>query len=170
MKTVLFRFISGNRNLVLKASDGSRLIYEATDTFKAGIDPGFVKQGINKPGIATPEILVQVREIFSDGNFMDIFQSLQGTWEQKWLSQNQVIDFCETFPNWLGQEGFGTFALIKKDENKPVNENKPEDNLAVVYVCVDSNGQRVDIDILEDVKVWDGEYRHRHRVMSPQPK
>jgi hypothetical protein len=161
----ILRLISGN-TITIKALDGSRLIYNAKDTFKSGIDGDFVNWGVNNPGVATPAAPVQVHEMISDGKFMDIFKSLPGSWNQKWLSQNQFIDFCETQSNWLRQEGYGTLALIKKDENKPIDEDNPEDNLVVVYVDVRSDGLLVYVDRLEDGDVWSGEYRHR--VVSPQ--
>ena len=89
----ILRLISDNSTLTIKALDGSRLIYNAKDTFKSGIDGDFVNWGVNNPGIATPAALVQVHEMIGDGKLMNIFTSLPGTWNQKWLSQNQFIDF-----------------------------------------------------------------------------
>ncbi len=152
--------------LAIKALDGSRLICKAKKTFKSFIDIDFVNWGINKHGIATPETPVQVREMIGDGKFMDIFRALPGTWNQKWVSQNQAIEFCETLPEWLRQEGYATFFLIKKDENKPIDEENPQDDLVVVYVYVFADGLDVYVDRLEDDDVFHGQYRHR--VVSPQ--
>ncbi|MFZ4632014.1 MAG: hypothetical protein ACOYL8_02260 [Patescibacteria group bacterium] len=162
----IIRLISGDSTLTIKALDGSRLIYNAKDTFKSGIDGDFVNWGVNNPGVATMEAFVQVHEMIGDGKLMDIFKSLPGTWNQKWLSQNQFIDFCETLPDWLRQEGYGTFSLIKKDENKPINEDNPEDNLVVVGVRVNSDGLDVYVNRLGDADVFDGQFRRR--VVSPQ--
>ena len=162
----ILRLISGGQTLALKALDGDRLICKAETTFKSFLDEDFVKGGINKPGVATPETPVLVREIVSNSKFVDIFGSLPGTWNQKWVSQNQVIEFCEKLPDWLKQGGKATFFLIKKDENSAINENNPEDNLAVIRVRVLSDGLRVYVYRLGHRGVWIGEYRHR--VVSPQ--
>ena len=162
----ILRLISEDGVLTLKDSDGSRLIYNAKDTFKSGIDNDFVRWGINNPGIATAKTPVQVCEIVQDGTFMDIFSALPGTWSQKWLSQDQVIEFCETLPEWLRQENYATFFLVKKDEKEPIDENNPQDNLVVVYVFVYSDGLSVCVRRLEYDRVWYGEYRRR--VVSPQ--
>lgn len=106
--------ISGDNILTIKALDGSRLICDARDTFRAGIDHNFINWGINKPGLTTPEITVQVHEIRESANFMEMFKSLPGIWGQKYLSQDQVIDFCENLSGWLKREGRNTFFLIKK--------------------------------------------------------
>jgi hypothetical protein len=132
----LFRLISGDHDLKLQASDGSRLIHQAKDTFKADIDSDFANWGINKPGIASAEMSVQVREIIEDCTFVDIFQALPGSWSDKWMPQDKIIDFCETLPTWLRQKGFSTFFLVKKDESRPIDEKKPGNNLAVVHVYV----------------------------------
>lgn len=162
----ILHLISGGHSLKLKASDGGRLICQAKDVFKGHIDPNFIKLGINKLGIATPEILVDVHEIVNDGTFMDIFQALPGSWDQKWISQDKVIDFCKSFPHWLGQGISFTFFLIKKDENKTINKEKPADNLAVVRVFVYSDDLYVIVFCLEDDRRWDG--GHHYRGISPQ--
>jgi len=56
--------------------------------------------------------------------------------------------------------------LVKKDENKPVDEANPQDNLVVVRVRVRSGGLDVYVLRLGHGYVWNGECRHR--VVSPQ--
>jgi hypothetical protein len=49
------------------------------------------------------------------------------------------------FPSWLlqGQKNDNaTIFTIKIDENEPVNEEKPEDNLVGVVVCASLKGLR----------------------------
>jgi len=162
----LLSLISGGSTLTLKALRGKRLIYKAKNTFKSFPVADFVNWGINKPDIATPETTINVHEMVANGTFLDIFRSLPGTWNQKWLSQDQVIEFCESLPDWLRQSGNATFFLIKKDENKPIDENNPEDNLVVVLVHVCSDGLVVSVSRLERAYVWDG--GGRRRVVSPQ--
>jgi len=91
--------ISSGQDLILKALDGRRLICESEEIFGSFISKNYISWGINKPGLATPETPVQVHEIIGDGTFLDIFQALPGTWDQKWLSQDQVIEFCERLPH-----------------------------------------------------------------------
>jgi hypothetical protein len=166
MKEQILRLISGGHALKLKASDGSRLIHQAKNTFEAYIDSNFVNWGMNKPGVATPEILAEVHEMVSNGTFMGIFSALPGCWNEKCIPQDKVVDFCETLPDWLRQEEFGNFFLVKKDEAKPVDEKNPSENLAVVAVSVNDVGLHVFVFRLEYARVWNGEYRHR--VVSPQ--
>ncbi len=162
----ILRLISEGKSLKLKALDGSRHICKSKKTFKSFIDADFENWGINKKGVATPETPIQIHEMVGDGTFMDIFRSVPGTWREKWVSQDQVIEFCESLPDWLRQEGYGTFFLVRKDENKPIDETKPEENLGVVRVYVDDDGLRADVFQLEYDHVWVGE--RRHRVVSPQ--
>jgi hypothetical protein len=165
MKKNILRLISDGHTLILPASDGSRLICDAKDTFKSGIDYDFIAWGVNKPGIATPAAPIQLHEVIDDGKFVDIFRSLPGKWSQKWLSQNQVIDFCTTLPEWV-ERGVDTFILIKKDENKPINEKKPKDNLVVVILGINVSGLRVGVSCLDNSGVRDG--KCHLRVVSPE--
>lgn len=162
----ILRLISGDSDLRLKALDGSRLIYKAEQTFVQCIDQDFVKWGANSIGIPTPETLIQVHEMINRGTTMDIFSALPGSWNDKWLSQNQVIEFCEVYPDWLRQNGNGTFFLIKKDENKPISLIKPENDFIVAGVYVYSGGLRIGADQLGGHNVWHGEYHYR--VVSPK--
>ncbi len=165
-KSVILKLIFGDQPFVIKALDGSCLIHEAEKTFKSYIDPNFVDWGLNKTGIATPETQIRVDEVVGEGTFMNIFGFLPATWNQKWLSQNQVIEFCETLHGWLRQDECATMFLCKIDENKSVNEEKPQDDLVVVFVDVISGGLDVDVFRLDDVIVWGEGYRYR--VVSPQ--
>lgn len=162
----ILRLISGEEVLSLKDSNGSRLIYQAANTFKSFLDEDFVKWGLTKKGIATAETKVQVHEMIADGNFMAIFKSLPGNWNQKCLSQNQVIDFCEQLPNWLRSDGYATMFLCKIDETKKVDEKDPQKNLVVVCVSVGADGLYVFVYRLEDDIVWRAGCAHR--VVAPQ--
>ncbi len=159
VNTVL-RLISDDGTIVLKPVDGKRLIYTASDVFQAGIDKDYVKWCIRKPGVPTPETAVQVHEMLSDATLITMFGVLPGSWEEKFLSQNQLIDFCETKSVWLCPGGNSTFFLIKKDEKKPINEDHIEDNLAVVRVAIVPEGLFAHIHQLEG-PAWIGEHKHR---------
>jgi len=162
----ILRLISEEEVLSLKASNGSRLIYQSANTFKSYLDSDFINWGLNKKGVSIPETNIQVHEIVADGNFMVIFKSLPGNWNQKWLSQNQIIDFCEQLPEWLRADEYATFFLCKIDETKKVDEKNPQKNLVVVCVSVGADGLRVYVRRLEDVAVWDA--ANAHRVVAPQ--
>lgn len=105
----------------------------------------FINCNLNKIGVANPETLVKVHEIVQDSTFMDVFLALLGIWNQKWLSQNQIIEFCETLPDYLKQGGHATMFLAKKDDNEPVDEDNHSENLVVVCVCVSRGNRRADV-------------------------
>lgn len=154
----ILRLIPGAESPVLKASDGSRLIYQATETFKSGIDQDFENWGLTKKGVAMPETKVQVHEMVSDANFLDIFGSLPGDWNQKFLTQNQIIDFCEQLPGWLKSGGSATIFLCKIDETGQINEKKPQSNLVAVRVHVRSGVLAVHVNRLENGNAWYAKY------------
>ena len=139
------RVISGN-TLVIKRLDGDRLICEAGDTFPAYVDEYFIQTG-DKRGAATAETPVQVLEIIRNSFPISVFRALPGTWNQKWLSQSQITEFCKTLPEWLLMGNFGTIFLAKEDENEPIDDDDEmtedqyfeKNNVFLVYVYVCSN-------------------------------
>jgi len=161
----VLNLISFGEELVLGPLVGQRTIANAKDIFQSGIGNDFINWGLDKPGIATPKIFPQVHEIASDADLLGIFTALPGTREQKWLSQDQVIEFCDKYANWLRPDGHQTLFLCKKDETRLINGNKLADNLIVVKIRVLSDGLFVNVLKPEDYLFWQGEYRHR--VVSP---
>ncbi len=159
------RFISSDHSLKLRSLNGSRLIYNAGDVFES-IDPDFIKCGINNPGVVTPESSIQVHEVVKDSQPREIFAALSGNWHQKWLSQNQLIEFCVNFQQWLIKEGCCTFFLIKKDENSSIDEEHPEINLVTARVYIVPGGLDILLGSLTDADLWLGE--SRHRVVAPE--
>jgi len=139
----------------LKALDGRRSIAKARNVFKRYIDQNFVVWQLDKTR-ATKKAKVQVYDMLDDGNFMDVFRSLPGTWEQKCLSQNQVVEFCKITPGRLRKEGSGTLFLCKRDEGRPVDEARPDDNLVVANVYVTPRGLQVAVFKLSHGFTWLG--------------
>lgn len=86
---------------------------------------------------------------------------MPGKWNDKWLSQDQLIAFCEKHYAWLSQGGRVTLFLIKKDEHKPITEAKPQDNAAVVRVVVKGGDLDVNVYRIRGDDFWHGVYCHR---------
>jgi len=149
------QLISSNEKLMIEALDGKTHIAGAKNVFKSYIDSDFKNFGLNQPGLATAETLVDVSEIVENATFTQIFTSITTDLDKLVLTQNQIIRFCEKHPTWLRQDGYGTFFLIKEN-----NE------YFVVSVYVYSDGLRVIVLRLVSFIVWFGVYRHR--VVSPQ--
>ncbi len=157
------RRISGKNEIFINGSDGSRLFWNANDIFN-DIDKDFIELGLDKPGIVTPGTFVQVYEITHNRNNMSIFETLPGKWSQKWMSQHQALDFLEYQSRWLSSKN--TFFIIKKDENKPIDENNPGSNLVVAMASVSLFSLDSFVYPLNYYHVWNGEAGHR--VVCPQ--
>lgn len=84
------------------------------------------------------KIHVRVDETFGGGTIMDTFQSLPGNWSQKCLSWNQLIFFLRKYPTWVNQDGI-THFLVKKDVNKEIDEERPQDNLREIHLYATMN-------------------------------
>jgi len=176
-KPSILHLISGDQRLVLESLSGRRLIPEAEDVFRSDIDSYFIRWGLLGPGVATPETQIRVDEAVGESTSFKIISAVSGAWNQKWLSQNQVVDFCEKFRGWLGQSRqrgqLGqseqretvTMFLVKKDENMPIDEEDPQSNLVLVCVTVNPNGLGVCVYQFTIDFACPAEYRYR--VVSP---
>lgn len=166
----ILRPISKDGGPVLKALDGKLHIYQARNIFNAYLDPDFEQESLVNSGIATPSTPVDVNEIVEDAKLKEFFIALPGNWNQKWFSQNQVIEFCREHYGWLGRNRKQNFFLIKKDENKPIDEDNPDNDLFVVFVSFQNNDRELKVQFSPlDLHVpLDSKYHHR--VFSPRIK
>lgn len=154
-KNVILRKISGDEKLMIEALDGKAYILDAKETFESGIDENFKNWGLNQPGPATAETLLDVSEMTSDGTFVQIFTGITPDLEKLVMTQAQIIYFCEKHRNWLRLKGRATFFLTKVGGK-----------YFVVYVIVRLDGLAVLVNRLWYDHVWDGE--SRRRVVYPQ--
>jgi hypothetical protein len=154
-KSSILKLISGSEKIMIEASDGKATIARAKNTFKSYIDNDFKNWGLDTPGLATPEILLDVHELIQDANFSQIFNSLNSDLDRLVLTQAQIIRFCEKHPTWLNQEGNATFFLTK------VNGE-----YLVVRVSVLSDGLGVSVGRFGYGGVWNAGYGPR--LVAPQ--
>jgi len=141
--------------LVIEALSDSGILYEATHVFGGYRDPKLLNFGLNQPGPATPKTRLQVYEQNTNATFQEIFNFFAVNLEKVYLTQSQIIRFCQKYPRWLRQGGYATFFLTKANGE-----------YFVVNVNVRSDGLRVFVDRLGLDSVWSAEYRRR--VVSPQ--
>ncbi len=117
----------------IEAMDGSCPI-RSGGIFTSFIDQDTFNWG--KKGIPTPKTKVKAYDVLIDVPLMDVFCAVPGGWNQKWLSQNQISNFCKVFRGWVSNHPIATIFLAKKNERKPIDESKPEKNVFVVVVYV----------------------------------
>jgi hypothetical protein len=115
--------------------DGQQVIFQQAPIFKVGISEEFKKYCSDKNKKATPETLLACYEIRSMGKQGVNLRNLPGTWSKKCVTQHQVIKFCLKSKKFLATAyDASTIFLCKMDENKPINEIRPYDNLMAVHV------------------------------------
>ena len=128
----VFRPFLISKDVCLDRLSGNRIIRYAKDVFK-DIDEKFSDWRMGKPGGPTPATPIKVEEVMFDGKLLDIFQALPGTWGDKKMTQDQVIEFCATLPDELREGERSMLFLVALDE-KPINEESPGQTLVVVAV------------------------------------
>lgn len=109
----ILRLISGDQQIVIRATSGKRAIARATGIFTWGIDSDFKKWKLDVSGEEKPETPVEVHEMLVDRDFKTIFAGLGRELDDLCLTQEQIIAFVEDHKKWLRKEGFATFFLFK---------------------------------------------------------
>lgn len=159
------QLISGRTPLLLPPLDGQRFIQDAYDMFRK-IDLSHIL-GLTKIGIPTKEQKVEVYELGKDATPMEMFAYLSCDWSQKFLTQNQVIEFFEQLSSWLPEFQMAkVFFLCKKDETKPINRSNPFDSFSVVGIYNWDDVLNIEVYHLFDIRIF--LKRHGHLVVIPK--
>jgi hypothetical protein len=151
----ILNLISAGEKLMIEKTSEKKTIADSKSTFKSFIDSNFKNWELNNKGEGKPETEVLLYEMARDATFSRMFNFLNSDLDKLVLTQEQIVRFCEKYPTKLRQNGYGTFFLIKEN-----NE------YFVVYVYVFSDGLRVSVYRFVFDGVWDASFRHR--VVVPQ--
>ncbi len=95
----------------LPATNGTRTIAKAKQTFTGYLDVGF--KNLDVSSLPTPATPIEVYEQVKDGTFAAIFGSVGRNLDDLCFTQEQIISFAEGYPNLLHPESYGTFFLFK---------------------------------------------------------
>jgi hypothetical protein len=134
-------FISKDNTCVIPPLDGKTLIYESPSVFHSHICYDFIGCGLTIPGIATKETILNVNQLIGRRELYEIFSPVNGIdWEKKCVTQSQIVYFCENYSGWLDPKKNVVIFLCRINENIPVDDNKPQDNLSIVHVTAYHNG------------------------------
>ncbi len=154
-QNTFLKLISGTESLVIEALDGQATIAKAENVFMSYIDSDFKSLGLDKASPATVKTGLDIYDLKTDATFSQMFGSLADNLDKLVMSQAQIISFCQKYPDWLRQDGYATFFLIK--------ENK---QYFVTSVGMNGGGLRVEVIHLEnDCAVWKA--RERYRLVTP---
>jgi len=117
VETPILRLISGDKKIVIKASDGKAIIANATSTFRVYIHNDFkTDPGLDAPGPATPEMLVDVYETIEDATKPQVFACLNSDLDKLVMTPSQIKLFCDEHPDWFKKDD-GNLFLTKVDDN-----------------------------------------------------
>jgi hypothetical protein len=152
-KPAMLKLISYGERIMIEELDGKASISDAKKTFKSVIDRRFKDWGLNQP---TPETLLDICEMNSDGTFIQIFTGISNDLDKIVMSQSQIIRFCEKYFNLLRKLGLNTFFLTKTREE-----------YFVVVVSWNIDGLSVYLRCFGQVRDWHCEDCRNH-VVYPQ--
>jgi hypothetical protein len=131
---------------LIRPLDGTRNIQNSMDILAyswlqtMGL-PYYKEWGMDKnPGFATPEASIQQYVISNAKTLKDVFRSLPQDMEWRWMTQNQVVEFCLGHRDFIRNSGKDIIFFCKKDENKSINDrNLSEEVFAIGMVTIGGN-------------------------------
>jgi hypothetical protein len=106
------KLISGDEPLVLDPTDGQETLAQATDIFRY-IDSNFEQWNCNMAGPPTKETPIQVYEMVRDSTLQEMFGGFGVPLGRLALTQAQIRQFVNRYPDWLKKGGNGTFFLFE---------------------------------------------------------
>ncbi|MFA6183530.1 MAG: hypothetical protein WC682_00330 [Parcubacteria group bacterium] len=173
LKVYLRDLLYPDETIELGPDDGTRMLFDAKDSFEAGTEFGFVNW---KKHSEKYKIRVRVTEIFEDGTFPQIFGSLFRASPDEFkgfrefvkehrqdlrkfcVGQGQIEEFATRYHDKLRRDDCGTFFLL---------ENEDEGEFVVVDLrLLPSAMLGVDMIRLGFSRVWNA--RFLHRLVLPQ--
>ena len=117
ISTVVGQTLAPISKITIEALDGKKTI--ATSKIKEvdTIDDAFFSE-YNQPGRATNRTDVMVYSVKTPVNFFGMLSSLGCSDLSKlWLTQAQIISFCENNPSLFKDDDFNTFFLCRSNDN-----------------------------------------------------
>lgn len=97
----ILKLLSGEENLLIDSCDGKAILRTAIKTFSSGINFGLWEiQGYSKP---TEPITVDVYDILGKNTIKEIVNSLTDDLSKVCLTPQQIIQFCDKYPEWLAE-------------------------------------------------------------------
>ena len=110
----ILRSIFAGEDIVIKASDGKKTLYDAKDEFPYR-DDNFKNWKLNNKGQATPDTPVKIYEMETDATFNQMFNFLNSDFDKLVLTQNQIRDFVKDHRSKLREDTYSTFFLFKEN-------------------------------------------------------
>lgn len=159
----ILRRLPVKKKLLIKKLYGTRFIAQSSDVFDDIESSPALK--LLTEIVESSENFVQPYEVLADLNYFDVFKALPGNWCMKCVAQNQIIEFCEQYPDCLGEEKTVSIFLCKVD-NHMVAENQPWENLIIVLILKLGNKLHVRFDNLCSPSPIMSKGNH-HRVVMP---
>ncbi|MDB4984807.1 MAG: hypothetical protein JWM20_986 [Patescibacteria group bacterium] len=141
------KLISGEQEIIIDACDGTRSIADSEEIFTRFLDPSFKDAFFDKTGKETKEISLEISEITKMSTLQKIFHSLEIDPENLRLTQHQIINFCEKYPDKFLINGKPTLFLFKMGSS-----------VCVASIARDSCGLRIYRNDLYGGNVGPGRY------------
>ncbi len=103
------------------------------------------------PGLPSTEQPVGAYKVENAKTMKDVFYSLPVGNEWKWLTQSQVVEFCLSNRNFIGNSKKDIVFFCKRDESKILYERNLAQELVAIIVVPDLGGEtRMRLRMMQD--------------------
>jgi hypothetical protein len=120
--TKYLELASTEKSILLKETNGSRTIASTVYPFLTHIDTDFGRNDISVGDYRKPETSIEVYTIVRQGGFRDICESFGLYLHDLCLTQHQIIEFLEIYPQWLRERFRRLYFLYRNGDEFPVVE------------------------------------------------
>ncbi len=155
-RTEYLKLISHGRNVIIKATDGTRIIADAERIFLGGVDDDFRTYAVSR-GEVKRKTATEVYQLTKKGPLRNIFGSFGVNFNQLCFTQDQIIEFFESKPEWVCQENCWTYFMFKEG-----NE------YFILCMCLCEDGTYVDLFRPSDIEGAELETDGSVRVVVPK--
>lgn len=136
--------------ICIQPCSGTLVLASSSDVFKSSVDPTFTSWGLEKKTDSTRATTVAIYELIRDGNFAQMFSSLNTDFDNLVLSQHQIRQFCEySQEKFFSQQGAIFFLFRSNCE------------FFVARLSKSPKGLGINLNRLGDTHVWLSEFSHR---------
>lgn len=139
VKTVKVEAIYTLKDELMRQLDGTKNVQNSMDILAypwlSNWGAYYTEWGMDKnPGLATPEASIQQYLVSNGKTLKDVFRSLPQDMEWRWMTQNQVVEFCLGHRDFIRNSKDVIVFFCKKDEKKPIYDRNLSEELIAIKI------------------------------------
>lgn len=112
-KSEVWKRIYKNEVIKIESLDGKRTIFDTKNVFKI-VSSELQSLQLKETERKTPKTHLIVYKMIKDGRIKEVLNSYKGSFRKLCLTQDQIVEFCIQHQEYLTQNIYGNFFIIRK--------------------------------------------------------